>query len=206
MKNQKSILLLSGGLDSGALLFWALHKGIEVLPLFVNYGQATFPGEWQSVKFLINSTRQSSIKPLNIPKIATLGAGTLVPGSEECLPSDQYFPSRNLMLITIAAMYAYQKKASSILIGLIADTANSLPDCSPIFLENAENVLRLEYPDLQVKAPFITRSKVDIVREAIAYGFIPENTFCCNRLPEHHCWSCPSCIDRSNTLRQLKRT
>lgn len=206
MKNKKSILLLSGGLDSGALLFWALHQGIEVLPLFINYGQKTFPGEWQSVKFLINSTGINPIMPLDVSQIASLGTGTLASGSEECLPSDQYFPSRNMLLITLAAMYAYQNRVSTILIGLIADTASSLPDCSSKYIKKAGSVFHLEYPKLQLRAPFITRSKVEIVREAKFYGFIPENTFCCNRLPDHHCWTCPSCIDRMNTLEQLNNS
>lgn len=205
MKSQKSILLLSGGLDSGALLFWALSQGIDVLPLIVNYGQVTFPGEWQSVKFLINSTGLSSIKPLHIPKIASLGSGTLVTRIDENPPNDQYFPSRNLLLITIAAMYAYKKNASSIYIGLIADTAEILPDCSLYFLKKAQQVIQVEYPNLRLEAPFITRSKLDVVSEALKRGFIPENTFCCNRLPDHHCWSCPSCLDRLRTLKSLNR-
>lgn len=205
MDSRKSILLLSGGLDSGALLYSSLHQGIEILPLFVNYGQVTFPGEWFSVRSLLESTKLPPIKPLDVQNISTFGAGTLIQSKEKILPIDQYFPSRNLFLITLAAMYAYQIKVSSILIGLIADTANSLPDCSPDFLLHINDTLQLEYPELQVTAPYITRSKLDTVREAMNYGFIPENTFCCNRFSDHHCGKCPSCIDRFNILAKLNR-
>lgn len=205
MDSRKSILLLSGGLDSGALLYSSLHQGIEILPLFVNYGQVTFPGEWFSVRHLLESNKLPPIKPLDVQNISTFGAGPLTRSNERILPVDQYFPSRNLFLITLAAMYAYQERFFSILIGLIADTANILPDCSPEFLLRTNKTLQLEYPEIQVTAPYITRSKLDIVREAMEYGFIPENTFCCNRFSDHHCGVCPSCIDRFNILAKLNR-
>src|ERR1700690_2291490 len=101
--SSKCILLLSGGLDSGSLLFWAKYHKLEILPLYVNYGQISFPGEWQSVKYLLKSVGEAPISPLSVPDIATFGAGTLV-GKANKNPVDQYFPSRNILLLTLAAM------------------------------------------------------------------------------------------------------
>jgi 7-cyano-7-deazaguanine synthase len=200
--SSKCILLLSGGLDSGSLLFWAKHQKLEILPLFVNYGQISYPGEWQSVQYLLKSLGESPISPLSIPEIATLGAGTLV-GKANKTPVDQYFPSRNILLLTLAAMYAYQKSASIIMIGLIADTTSILPDCSPEFVNRAEELFQVEYPNLKISAPFIGRSKLEIVQEAMSYGLEPETTFCCNTLSDHHCWYCPSCIDRIHVMEAI---
>lgn len=199
----KSVLLLSGGLDSGALLFWAKNQGIEVFPLFVNYGQVSFSGEWLSIQSLLLKAELSPILPLNVSEVFKLGFRNLEVKNNH-IPIDQYFPSRNLFLLTLAAIYAYRIDVHSILIGLIGDTTNLLPDCSIEFMEKAQSVLRIEYSDITVDAPFITRSKIDIVREAMQYGFEPEVTYCCNRQSDHHCWQCPSCIDRYKVLEAVK--
>ncbi len=90
-----------------------------------------------------------------------------------------------------------------ILFSLVADTASVFPDCSSEFINQTQTILRLEYSNLKIDAPFIARSKIDIVQDAMHYGFNPETTFCCNRFSDHHCWSCPSCLDRYKVLNSL---
>jgi 7-cyano-7-deazaguanine synthase len=201
--SSKCILLLSGGLDSGALLFWAKNQQFDIVPLFINYGQIAFPGEWFSVQNLLTTAGLPAIFPLSIPEISSLGSHMPIDGNHRH-SANQYYPSRNLLLLTLAAICAYQSNISLILIGLVSDTANVFPDCSSEFINHTDALLKLEYPNLQIDAPFITRSKIDIVKETIPFGFNPETTFCCNRFPDHHCWSCPSCLDRYKILNSVK--
>jgi len=198
------VILLSGGLDSGSLLFWAIKQNYNLLPLYVNYGQVPFPGEYMAVQNLLKSANLPIIMPLDVNQISTIGTGTLSNGLKDPI-GNQYFPSRNLFLLTLAAMYAYTNKVSRILIGLIGDASGILPDCSKEFIDKAEVLLQVEYPHIKIETPFLNRSKISIVQEAIEYGLVPEATFCCNRLPNHHCWRCPSCIDRLRVLEALKR-
>jgi 7-cyano-7-deazaguanine synthase len=200
MEVNRTILLISGGLDSSSLLFWALHRGYEVLPLFVDYGQATQPAEWQAVCALLELAGLSACRPVSLPNVASLGTGSL---SRSTSHMPKYFPSRNLLLVTLAAIHAYANNVSHIMIGLIADTASSLPDCSIQFIENLQSLLSIEHPQLTIEAPFIERYKAEIVQEAIVNGLKPEITFSCNRLANHHCWTCPSCLDRLRVLRDL---
>jgi len=200
MARNKAVILLSGGLDSGSLLFWVLHRGWDVLPLFVDYGQVTQPAEWQAVCALLDLADLAPIEPVSIPEVARLGTSMLT-GSTADLA--EYFPSRNLLLVTLAAMYSFVQDVSHILIGLVADASAALPDCSKQFLHTLQSVLNIEYPRLSLEAPFIERSKIEVVREAIAYGLEPELTFSCNRFSDHHCWACSSCLDRLRVLRGL---
>jgi 7-cyano-7-deazaguanine synthase len=200
MTMNQVVLLLSGGLDSSSLLFWALNKGWDVLPLFVDYGQITQPSEWQSVCALLDLAGLPPTTPIAVSEIACLGTGTL---AESTADVTDYFPSRNLLLLTLAAMYSFVNDVSHIMIGLIADAAAALPDCSSQFVDRVRDVLNIEYPHLNVQAPFIERSKMEIVSEAMAYGLQPELTFSCNRLPDHHCWECSSCLDRLRVLEGL---
>jgi 7-cyano-7-deazaguanine synthase len=200
--SSKCVLLLSGGLDSGSLLFWAKNQKFDVLPLFVNYGQTSFPGEFSSVQYLLKKAGSQPVSPINIPEIYKL-ADNNPNETSGGLSIYQYYPSRNLLLLTLAAMFAYKNDISLILIGLISDTINILPDCSPEFINQVQKILQIEYPKIIISAPYISRSKIDIVEEAIEFGLEPGNTFCCNRLADHHCWSCPSCIDRRRVLETL---
>jgi 7-cyano-7-deazaguanine synthase len=197
------VLLISGGLDSGALLFWAIHNGLEVFPLFIDYGQISKPGELRAVTSLLALTHTYPLKVVSIPDIASIGYQPVWGENAREENTRDYFPTRNLLLLTIASIYAFQKGVLQILIGLIADTANVLPDCSTHFLDAANQIFRVEYPNLRIEAPFIRRSKIDIVKEASRFGYRPELTFCCNRQQNHHCWRCPSCQDRYSILSNL---
>lgn len=167
-------------------------------PLFVDYGQPCQPGEYRAARTLIEVIGLEPIEIVSVPQVAHIGVNTLRNGTE-------YFPSRNLFLLTLAAMYAYRLDISDLMIGLIRDSADMLPDCSPEFLKRVGQLLNLEYPRLTIHAPFITRTKNDIVQEAVQYGLNPQVTFCCNDLADHHCWRCSSCQDRLHTLRSLQQ-
>ncbi|MEN6511384.1 MAG: 7-cyano-7-deazaguanine synthase [Chloroherpetonaceae bacterium] len=200
--NSSYVLLLSGGLDSSSLLFWALKQKYNLFPLFVNYGQPSFPGEYLAIQNLLGSVYVPEVKLLDVEKVFPL-AGKITKSEILMSKRSQYFPSRNLLLLSLAAIYAYQTESTHILIGLIGDVSSTLPDCSRDFIDKAESLLRIEYPKICIDTPFIYRSKISIVREAIQNGLKPEITFCCNLLPNHHCWKCPSCVDRFNIFKEL---
>lgn len=199
--SKKTVLLLSGGLDSSALLFWAMKNNFEVLPLIVNYGQKTFQGEWRATQSILESAHMPSILPLSVEGIYETGLRSKT--EDRSLNSNQYFPSRNTLLICLAAMYAYSLEINLIMIGLIKDVSHILPDCSEEFIKKCNSLLRIEYPKLTISAPFINRYKTSIVKESIDNGLNPRLTFCCNRLSENHCWACPSCLDRQRVFSEL---
>ena len=198
----KTVLLLSGGLDSGSLLFWAKAKKFQIFPLFVNYGQPSYHGEWLAVKNLLKSLDLPPIRPVNVSSIGQLGYDALK--KERLHIETQYYPSRNTLLLTLASILAYKNGANNILIGLVKDTAQVFADCSEQYVQKINFLLKLEHPKMEVRAPFITISKLDAVKESLDFGFNPSVTFCCNRFSDHHCWSCPSCADRLKILSELK--
>ena len=44
------LLLSSGGLDSTTLAYWLQERGIEVMPIFLDYGQHCVAKEWETVR------------------------------------------------------------------------------------------------------------------------------------------------------------
>jgi 7-cyano-7-deazaguanine synthase len=133
--------------------------------------------------------------------VAKLASGTLAGRKSE--KSTEYFPSRNLFLLALAAMYAHSLDIDTIMLGLSANSSELFPDTSPTYLTRVRNVLRLEYPNISVKAPFIEEEKTEVVSAASELGLLPELTFSCNRLEKRHCWDCSSCADRLRVFEQL---
>jgi len=202
VKDKKpAVVLISGGLDSAALIFWLIDRGWQIFPLHVDYGQVTEKGEWVATQSLLNVVDTSPVVRLSTPDVAKLASGTLTGRKSDI--DIEYFPSRNLFLLTLAAMYAHSLNISTIMLGLIANSSEIFPDTSPTYLASVQTVLRLEYPNISVKAPFVEKEKTEIVSAAIELGLIPELTFSCNRLAERHCWHCSSCADRLYVFNKL---
>jgi 7-cyano-7-deazaguanine synthase len=199
---KRAILLLSGGLDSGSLLFWLINRGWSILPLHIDYGQPTEPGEWRAVKSLLDVVGLEPIVRVSIPEVESLLYE--VPDSSHIGNSkEEYIPSRNLLLLTLASMYARTNGVSRIMIGLIKGTSALFPDTSSEFLVSVQKTLRVEFPGMILEAPYLNRTKFDVVSDAIAYGLLPELTFSCNLLPDRHCWQCSSCFDRHRIFEDL---
>lgn len=196
MVDNKCILLLSGGLDSSALYYWAIEQQYQVLPILVNYGQPSYDGEKKAFSYLVNKMGCNNSHIVNIADIVNLL-------SLDKAKFENYFPSRNILLLIIASIVAYNNSINKILIGLIKDSSENLPDCSEFFINYVEKVLNIEHTKLRIMTPFISRSKKEIITEAINLGLNPKQTFCCNIYSNRHCWHCSSCIERYNLFKDL---
>jgi len=195
---QKTVLLLSGGLDSAALLYILINQGREVLPVFVNYGQITAKAELVAVTALTEAMK-CTLQTVTMDELALLGGGTLVDSSSR----NEYFPFRNLMLLTVGAMKAVHSGASEVAIGVLADTSGQFPDCSEAFCLAFQHVVHYEAPNINVIAPLMYKKKAEVVAQGITMGLDVDLTFSCNRFADRHCWKCSSCYDRMEVLRAV---
>lgn len=194
--DQNVLTLLSGGLDSSSLLYWIKAQGWTPVPLFINYGQTGASPEMTSAQAV--ASRVGKLSPICL---STENIFSAIQKSEDGYR--EYFPSRNLYLLTIASMVAYKLEISRVMIGLIGGTAERFPDTSPEFLRAANRVLALEHPDISFEAPFISMRKEKIVDEAIGMGLPVQLTYSCNMGRLFHCWTCASCLDRWDVLSQV---
>src|SRR5690242_7219111 len=108
------ILLASGGLDSTVLAFWLKNKGIDFVPVFINYGQHCADTEYETLKSVLPDEL--------IPKIEFIDISSIYIGSESrminpanlwednIVAEDLYLPYRNLMILSVGAIIAHKKK------------------------------------------------------------------------------------------------
>lgn len=190
----KSVVLLSGGLDSVTLMHYvAKEKEEEIFPLFVAYGQPQLPMEMEAAQKVCNVLREQGYK---VDGLEILEMTDLLYRENT---TDEEIPQRNLIFISHAAKYAEQIGAEKI---YIAVTDPCVPrrfiDTTPTFINAVNEVLKMS--KLTLSAPFVYSTK-DVVYYYYSkkYGIDIDDTWSCNYADESGkaCGKCGNCEFRN---------
>lgn len=191
----KSIVLLSGGIDSTVAL---AHTKSE-LALSVNYGQ-THLRELHAAATIAKHygvEHHEVTISLDIP-CALTGHGT-IPETHAEEPDATFVPGRNLILIAVATAYANAWGYGAVVIGSNAADTAGYPDCRPDFIHHMDEATRAGY-GVGVWAPLSRRTK----RQVIEYGQelkVPFHlTWSCYRGGETPCQRCGACVSLNEAL------
>ena len=117
-----------------------------------------------------------------------------------------YVPGRNTVFIAIALSLAEATGASAIYLGINAVDYSGYPDCRPEYLAayqqlaNLASKTAIEGNTIQLVAPLVKDSKVDIVKKALSLGVPIEETWSCYQGGETPCCVCDSCRIRDRAL------
>ena len=212
MFQPKTVVLLSGGLDSATVAAIAKIDGYEVIALSFRYGQ-------RHERELMAASRIAEILEISQHHIVDINLGSWGGSSltdrtitlstdgvdPDIIPST-YVPGRNTVFIAIALSLAEAQGASSIYLGINAVDYSGYPDCRPEYLETYQNLIALsskvgiEGNSIQLIAPLIRNSKIDIVKKAIALGVPINETWSCYQGDIEPCGVCDSCRLRDEAL------
>lgn len=132
--------------------------------------------------------------------------------SGDDIPST-YVPGRNTIFLSIALSYAESKGCSSIYIGANAVDYSGYPDCRPEYIEAFQNLINLATKKtvtggkIQIFAPLINLTKIEIIELGIRNGLDIEKTLSCYDpiLDNKPCNMCPSCVIRNEALTKIKK-
>ena len=199
----KTLVLLSGGLDSTTVLSHALSQGYDVTCLSLDYGQR------HSIE--LESSRKIAEKMKVERKVFSLdlrqfGGSSLTSdidveegkfGREEV--PNTYVPGRNIIFLSIAGAIADIKKCEAIMIGVNAVDYSGYPDCRPEFISSMEKSLRTGLAfssNLKIEAPLQTMSKAEIIKYGMKLRTPYELTHSCYLGNEEACGKCDSCLLR----------
>ena len=120
-------------------------------------------------------------------------SGGTVPGAEES-DSSVYLPGRNILLISLAAVWCSTHDVSRIAIGSLA--GNPFPDATPKFFSDFASALSSGLNHfIEVKAAFRGLHKCDIIKQ---FKHLPlESTLTCmSPRGLKHCGQCNKCRER----------
>lgn len=187
------VSLASGGLDSTLVGVMARDEGIAHFPLFIDYGQRAARKEWETCKLVHDALSLPAPTRMNLSGFGRVIASGLT--SEDLdVKDDAFTPGRNLMLLLMGAAYAYQLRASSVAIGLLAEQFSLFPDQKPQFVAQAETTISAAMGrHIKVLTPLIEFGKADVVRLARAKGIT--GTYSCHIGESEPCGRCIACLE-----------
>ena len=207
--NKKSIILLSGGLDSLVSLGLSIKEYNIKLALTFNYGQNSAQKEIETSK-KISDYYNIEHEIVELPFLKKITNNALV-GNSEDLPTENigtvesakavWVPNRNGLFLNIAASYAEAKGYTHIIIGANAQEGKTFPDNTEDFIDGVNNAFKYSTKvGVKVIAPLINYNKNDIVKKALEYKIPLELTYSCYSNGEKNCGECESCKNLKNAL------
>jgi 7-cyano-7-deazaguanine synthase len=206
----KSVILLSGGLDSAVTAWVAKESDRELYALSFDYGQRHIK-EIKSACALgweLN-VREHKVLPLpNVGGSSLVGVGDIpVSGLTEKVPST-WVPQRNAIFLAFAFGWAEVVGADKVYIGVNSVDYSGYPDCRPEFINSAEQTLRLASKQfvetgagIQIFTPIINLTKKEIVLLGLKLGVPFQLTWSCYKGEERACGVCDSCRIRRKAFR-----
>lgn len=198
------VVLLSGGMDSATLLAEAVRVFDKVRTLTLNYNQR-HKREIESAKQVAEFYKVPHTV-VDVSSINNLLQGSSLTSSSVSVPKGHYeeesmkatvVPGRNTVLLSIAAGHAASLGFSHISFAAHAGDHAIYPDCRPVYVDAMRRVLTyFHYAPVQIWAPFLEFTKIDLVREGLKIG-VPFNlTWTCYEGGEEACGKCGSCTER----------
>ncbi len=206
---RRSVALVSGGVESAALVARLLRRGDRVTPIYVRSGYRWEKTELRRLGRLLEALKAPRLKPLVVlpaPARHLCGAehwgftGRRVPGAAS-QDAAVYLPGRNLLLLSAAAVYCARNRIEAVALGTLR--GNPFPDARPGFFSSMERALTSGLGrKLSIETPFRRLSKRQVIRAA---GKLPwELTFSCIAPARGRaCGRCNKCAERRKALRTV---
>lgn len=210
----KALVLFSGGLDSSVCLGLAVQKygASEVLALSIYYGQK-HKKEMEASEAIAKHYGVQRLT-LDLGEIFKNSNCTLLEGANGEIPHEDYavqlkktggapvntyVPYRNGLFLSSAASVALSYGCEEIYYGAHGDDAagNAYPDTSLAFNKAISEAIYIGSGDaLTVVAPFINKSKAQVVAKGLEIGIPLELTWSCYEGHHKACGVCGTCRDR----------
>ncbi|UNE61845.1 7-cyano-7-deazaguanine synthase QueC [Xanthomonas oryzae] len=201
---KKAVVLLSGGMDSAAVIALAQEQGFAVYALSVRYGQR-HTSELDAAARVAAAQGVIAHKVVDVD-LRSIGGSALtddidVPDAGGDGIPVTYVPARNTIMLSLALGWAEVVGANDLFCGVNAVDYSGYPDCRPEFVRAFEVLANLatkagvEGAGLRVHAPLQFLSKADIVREGVRLGVDFGLTVSCYRADAdgRACGHCDAC-------------
>lgn len=208
MKQEKAVVVFSGGQDSTTCLFWALDRFAEVEAITFNYGQR----HKQELDCAADIAATLNIKHhiLDMSLLNQLAPNALTRDDIAIEQKDGELPTtfvdgRNLLFLTFAAVLAKGIGAKHIVTGVCETDFSGYPDCRDVFVKSLNVTLNLSMDyGFVIDTPLMWLNKAEtwaLADELGAFDFVRERTLTCyNGIPADGCGECPACKLRRNGL------
>jgi 7-cyano-7-deazaguanine synthase len=201
---EKALVVLSGGQDSTTCLYWAMdrfgHNAVDTVTF--DYGQRHHVELDCAAKVAEFAGVPNTCLPIDT--FAALGGDALTDPDVEVasgmddktgLPNT-FVPGRNLIFLTFAAAYAFQRGIRHLVAGVAQTDYSGYPDCREGTITAVQHALRLGMEsDVTIHTPLMHLTKKETVELARDLGALPAMalTHTCYNGEQPPCGRCPAC-------------
>jgi 7-cyano-7-deazaguanine synthase len=204
-EDMKSVVLLSGGMDSTTLLYDVCSKRERenVSAVSFNYGQKHV----LELECAQKTCRKLGIshKIIDISFFSDIAPSALT-SKDKNIPLGNYqeesmkqtvVPNRNMVLLSIAGSYAIGISAKELYYGAHNGDHAIYPDCRSEFVEEMRKVFCLcDWDKLYLQVPYININKIDILKIGTKLKVDYSLTKTCYQSGPLACGKCGSCVER----------
>lgn len=206
----KTLILLSGGMDSTAALYWAMKHHEVVGAVSFDYGSKHNAREitlamWHCLQLGIPHDTVA------LPFVNELFASDLLKSGGE-IPDGHYaaenmkrtvVPFRNGIMLAIACGIAESREAEGLVIAAHSGDHAIYPDCREPFMKAIGEAMREgTYAKIELLRPFIDLDKTGIARLGHELGVDFGKTWSCYKGGDLHCGLCGTCVERREAFIQ----
>ncbi|GAK41150.1 ATPase [Paenibacillus sp. TCA20] len=201
LKNEKAIVVFSGGQDSTTCLFWAKKHFAEVEVVTFDYGQR----HKLEIEVAADIARDLDVEQtvLDMSLLNQLSPNALTRSDIEITQEEGQLPStfvdgRNHLFLSFAAVMAKQKGARHIITGVCETDFSGYPDCRDVFVKSLNVTLNLAMDyEFVIHTPLMWLNKAEtwaLSDELGAFDYVRERTLTCyNGIKGDGCGECPAC-------------
>jgi 7-cyano-7-deazaguanine synthase len=208
LRMNKCVVVLSGGLDSATVAYWAKDKGFEVSALTFRYGQLAR----KETKHAAMISRELNI-PLRTIDLGSLkdiyiGVTALCDKNIELTSAFSQpiiVPFRNAIFLSVAVSHAISVGAARVFYGAQGSDDAFYPDCRREFCLSFEKTARLGTgTNITVEAPLGNLTKPEVLAMGKKLGVPFDMTWSCYRNGQRHCGICESCVNRKKAFKDAR--
>lgn len=204
---KKSLIILSGGMDSVTLLY---DKKDEIaVAVTFDYGSNHNKREEEFAKYHCN---ELGIEHIIIPltfihdyfKSSLLEGASGIPDGhyEDETMKSTVVPFRNGIMLSVACGLAESRELEKVLIANHFGDHAIYPDCRKGFIDAMSEAMKCgTYKGITIDAPYTTITKTDIAKIGKSLGIDYSKTYSCYKGGEKHCGKCGTCVERKEALR-----
>lgn len=205
----KVVLSLSGGVDSTTLLGCLLSRNIKVHAVLFDYGSKHNSYEKVAANALFEYYKKQgspfTLQIVDLQELFKASNSTLLKKGAE-IPEGHYqaetmkstvVPCRNLIFASILSSIAESTESEYVCLGVHAGDHAIYPDCRPDFINSLRSAVEIATEGkVSVLAPFVEKTKADIIDTGIMEKIPYHLTRSCYKQQDVSCGKCGTCVER----------
>jgi len=207
-QQEKCVVIVSGGVDSSTVAYWAKKQGYSVHGLCYKYGQIA---EKETVHAkLVAQELGIPLRVIDLSSLKEIFLGVTSLCDENIEMTSKFtqpiiVPFRNAIFLSIAVAYASSIEAMTVFYGAQGSDKPFYPDCRKEFYKSFEKTARLGTDKkMIIEAPFHNKPKSSLIKLGSKLGVPFELTWSCYLGGTRHCGKCESCINRKKAFKEAR--